>query len=69
MGAKPSGSSLALSETSSTTVFLRGMRNVRRIHEYFFVDLEIVWTTVRTICQAETADRRFVEAISAWVSY
>lgn len=25
---------------------MRGMRNVA-IHEYFFVDLEIVWTTVR----------------------
>jgi uncharacterized protein with HEPN domain len=25
---------------------MRGMRNVA-IHEYFFVDLEIVWTTVK----------------------
>jgi uncharacterized protein with HEPN domain len=25
---------------------MRGMRNIA-IHEYFFVDLEIVWTTVR----------------------
>lgn len=25
---------------------MRGMRNVE-IHEYFFVDLEIVWTTVK----------------------
>jgi uncharacterized protein with HEPN domain len=25
---------------------MRGMRNIA-IHEYFFVDLEVVWTTVR----------------------
>lgn len=25
---------------------MRGMRNVA-IHEYFFVDLEVVWTTVK----------------------
>jgi uncharacterized protein with HEPN domain len=25
---------------------MRGMRNVA-IHEYFFIDLEIVWTTVK----------------------
>ena len=25
---------------------MRGMRNVA-IHEYFFVDLEIIWTTVK----------------------
>ena len=42
---------------------MRAMRNVA-IHEYFFVDLEIVWENCqKRFAQAETADSSLVEPI------